>query len=163
MLITPNSAQFLQQFLAHNLKGEQAMTLKMIAGLDDTSLSLRLNDGLPTVATILHHSFAAGPWFLSVIRRRHAEWAENSVAVFEGNAALLLDACSALSKDTENFLATLSVEELVAEVNFNTELFPAVYMIDWQVVYHVHHRSMAVSTLRRNGVEAPSFYGPQLY
>ena len=83
MSITPNNALFLHQFLAHNLKGEHAMTLKMIVDLDDTSLSLRLIEGLPTVATLLHHSFASGPWFLSVIRRRHAEWAENSPSLFE--------------------------------------------------------------------------------
>jgi uncharacterized damage-inducible protein DinB len=160
MPITHSHAQFLHQFLANNLHGELAMTLGVIVGLDDEALTLRLAENLPTVATELHHSFSSGPWFLSVIRRGHAEWSENSVVPFKGSASMLVDACRALSEETKGLLASFSMDELVKEVDFNDERFPAVYMIDWHIVYLVHHRAIAVSTLVRHGLNPPSLYGP---
>lgn len=126
MAIDTVNARFLNQFLAHNLKGEQAMTLGVIRGIGDESMTLCLAEGLPTVATELHHAFSSGPWFLSVIRRRHAEWSENTMEPFEGSGAILLDTCRALSEETENLRASFSLDELVAEVDFNNERFPAV-------------------------------------
>jgi hypothetical protein len=160
MPINAENARFLRDFLAHNLEGEHAMTVAAMRQLDNASIALRLADGLPTVATQLHHAFSSGPWFLSVIARRHAEWSERPVVPFEGSAASLLEACHRLSNETKNLARGVSVEDLVAEVKFNDESFPAVYMIDWHIVYLVHHRAIAMSTLRRYGFTPAAPYGP---
>jgi uncharacterized damage-inducible protein DinB len=155
---TDNSG-FLRDFLATNIEGEHVMTLGWLAEIADESLQLRLADDLPTVATELHHALASGPWFLSVIRRGRAEWSENTVVPFEGSKRSLLDACRSHSEATENLLRSFSPHELIAEVSFSNERFPAVYMADWYVVHLVHHRAKASSALLRHGLKTPCFYG----
>jgi hypothetical protein len=159
MPLNPETATFLRNFLANNLKGEHAITLAAMNQLDDAAMILRLADGLPTVATQLHHAFSSGPWFLSVIARRHADWAEHPLVPFEGSAASLLEVCRRLSDETMKLAKAASVEDLVAEVQFNNESFPAVYMIDWHIVYLVHYRAMAMSTLLQHGLMPAAPYG----
>ena len=150
---------FIRDFLKTNVEGEHAMTHRLLREIEHRSLKLRLADGLPTIATQLHYAFASGPWFLSVVRRGHAEWRENTMVPFEGNKQSLVDACRAHSEVTENLLRSFSPDELIAEVFFNNERFPAVYMADWHVVHFVHHRAVASSVLLRHGLKAPCFYG----
>jgi len=153
------NAGFLRDFLATNIEGEHVMTHRFLGEIEDESLELRLADGLPTIATELHHAFASGLWFLRVVRRGHAEWSENTMVPFKGSKQSLLDACRGHSEAAENLLRSFSPDELIAEVFFNNERFPAVYMADWHIVHLVHHRAMASSALLRHGVRTPCFYG----
>jgi uncharacterized damage-inducible protein DinB len=157
--MTTENAGFLRDFLTANIEGEHAATRGFVCEIEDESFELRLADGLPTIATQLHHAFASGLWFLSVVRRRHAEWSENAMVPFEGSKQSLLDACRGHSEQTENLLRSFSPDELIAEVFFNNERFPAVYMADWHIVHLVHHRAMASSVLPRHGLKNPCFYG----
>jgi hypothetical protein len=163
MAITVENAIFLRDFFATNIKGEHKMTLRLVDEIPGELLDRRLTDDLPTVATQLHHSFASGPWFLSVVRRGNAEWAENVLVPFEGNKSQLIEKCRSRADETERLLGGFGSEELVAEVEFNDERFPAVYMADWHVVHLVHCRAMAVSALLMQGFKARSFYGPDIF
>jgi len=142
-----------------NIEGEHAMTHSFLSEIKDGLLTLRLADGLPTLATELHHALASGPWFLGVVRRGHAEWSENRMVPFEGSKRSLVDACLGHAEVTRNLLRSFSTDELIAQVIFNNERFPAVYMADWYVVHLVHHRAMASSVLLTHGLKSPRFYG----
>jgi uncharacterized damage-inducible protein DinB len=152
------NAEFLLDFLTANIEGEHAMTYRLLEEVEEESLELRLADGLPTIASELHHAFASGPWFLSVVRRGHAEWSENAMAPFEGSKESLLDACRRHAELAKSLLRSFSPDELIAEVLFNNERFPAVYMADWHIVHLVHHRAMACSVLLRHALKTPCFY-----
>lgn len=160
MAISIDNALFLRRFLTTNLNGEHAMTLALVEEIRTESLALRLANGLPTVAEELHHAFASGPWFLAVIRRGHADWSENEIVPFEGNQRDLLDACRCHANETEELLRSCAPEELIAEVEFNNERFPAVYMADWHIVHMIHHRAKVAGTLEKYGLKTPTFYGP---
>jgi hypothetical protein len=96
------------------------------------------------------------------VRRGNAKWAENATVSFEGNKRQLIEKCHSRADETERLLLGFAAEELVAEVEFNNERFPAVYMGDWHVVHMIHCRAMAVSVLLMQGFRPRSFYGPDL-
>jgi hypothetical protein len=160
MGINLENALFLRNFLATNLKGEHAMTLALVEEFPSDLLELRLADDLPTIAAEMHHAFTSGPWFLSVVRRGCAKWSENRIVAFHGDRKELLDACRCRAEETEELLRGFAPEELVAEVEFNDERFPAVYMADWHIVHLVHHRAKIVGGLIQHGFKGRSFYGP---
>lgn len=159
MPISVDHAVLLKQFFAGNVRGEHAMTLNLIEQLDDDSIQFALAEGLPNIGTEMCHLFKCGVWFLSVIRRGQADWLESRTATFNGCHAELLAECRDLSTRTKALLDSFEPHELVRDVDFNNERFPAIYMVDWHIVHLVHHRAKVVSTLLAHGMTPRVFYG----
>jgi hypothetical protein len=155
--LSPESVRWLLEFFVRNMDGEHAITMRVVEKCPTGSISYRL-PGLPRSFTEnAQQIYADGLKFVAVALgskvENQAPWDSATLQKPE-----LIRKCTESHELIVKGFRGLTIDELIRDVDFNSERFPAVLMADWYVVNMVHYRGIMCACLGSLRVNVPNVY-----
>jgi len=155
--IDRDQARWLRDFFCGNIDGEHQMTMSVLKACPAEALFFRPEHCQLAFVELAVRIYADGLRFLRVAQAHNGTPDEPPEAADLQKPALI-DICRDWHHAIMDGFRDLSDRQLVTDIDFNVERFPAVFMADWHVVNMVHHRGMLCSYLEMREIDVPRVY-----
>lgn len=152
-----DEAALRRKILLEQLKGEDAITLKVAAAIPEDKFGWKpVPEKAMGAAELAMHAAGAVVFFMDLVAGRKSAGDHPPTPA---SRAELLHAIGEAQAAYRTFVAGLSDEDCAKTVDFFGSPHAAIQILSWHVVHLVHHRGQLATYLRIMGARVPSIYG----
>lgn len=153
-----DEAALRRKILLEQLKGEDAITLKVAAAIPEDKFGWKpVPEKAMGAAELALHAAGAVVFFMDLVSGKQPR---DERPATPASRAELLHAIEEAQGAYRKFIADLSDEACAKPVDFFGQQPAAIQLLSWHVAHMVHHRGQLATYLRIMGARVPSIYGP---